>query len=53
VLQLQPFEGSRDADVAHGEDEFETPALAGCTVYIYIYERSFVITTRFNWIIAC
>jgi len=27
LSQLQPFEGSRDADVAHGENEFETPAL--------------------------
>jgi len=27
VFQLQPFEGSRDADVAHCENEFHTPAL--------------------------
>jgi len=25
VFQLQPFEGSRDADVAYGENEFDTP----------------------------
>jgi len=27
MSQLQPFEGGRDADVAHGENEFDTPAL--------------------------
>jgi len=25
--QLQPFEGGHDAEVAHGENEFDTPAL--------------------------
>jgi len=25
MFQWQPFEGSRDADVAHGENEFATP----------------------------
>jgi len=27
VFQLQPFEGSCDADVAHSENEFDSPAL--------------------------
>jgi len=28
VLQLhRPFEGSHEADVAHGENEFDTPVL--------------------------
>jgi len=27
MSQLQPFEGGHDADVAHGENEFDTPHL--------------------------
>jgi len=27
MFQLQPFEGGRDADVAHGENESDTPGL--------------------------
>jgi len=27
MFQWQPFKGSHDADVAHGENEFDTPAL--------------------------
>jgi len=29
VLQLQPFEGGHDADVTHGEDEFDAPRFKG------------------------
>jgi len=27
MFQLQPFEGGHDADLAHGENEFDTPDL--------------------------
>jgi len=35
MSQLQPFEDSRDADVAHGENEFDSPVLEGET-YIWL-----------------
>ena len=35
-LLFQPFEGNCEADVASGENEFDTPVLHGCFVLPYV-----------------
>jgi len=33
MFQLHPFEGGHDADVTHGGNEFDTPAVDGSSFY--------------------